>query len=307
MVFNSKKFNIFAGFTLILIAVIVGISVMGVSMVEKDVVTQVEGSTSEGDTTLNQDETTSEEVIPEDETKVEEAGLKKLTSYFSNSWQALMYSLNLLEDYNHSISSTQMVEAGTMGITGVQKINKNIYNVDGKSYIKAVADGSKVPMNYGENYTEFAVIDETTIGIKRIGGDAISQSLTSYENEYGIIPNALPYLLNKTTIEKLSSLSNNPDLSYYEITATLNAKAWNGYLKSIAKSGGEGSNPKMASIVLKIKIDKTYGTIKSVTATETYTINRMGMTADAVSNINYNFTYCQDYSVKVAEIESGVK
>ena len=309
MIFNSKKFNIIAGLTLILIALIVGVSVVGVSLVEKDVVSQVEGSTSGTEEWVTPDDNNGQDVVAKDETKIEEAGLKKLTSYFSNSYQALMYSLQILENYNYSITSRQSVDAKVqiMGsdVGGVQKINKSIYHVDGRWYVKSVADGSNVPMGQGENYTEFSVVDNSNIVTKRVGGSSTSQSVSAYQSEFGILPNVLPYVLNKNTVT-LSSLKNNPDLSYYEITATLKPKAWEAYLKSLAKNGGEGSNPKMSSIVLTLRIDKKYGTLESISATEQYTINRMGMAANATSKISFNFTYCQDYSANIAEIEKGL-
>ena len=73
------------------------------------------------------------------------------------------------------------------------------------------------------------------------------------------------------------------------------------------KTGGEGSNPKMSSITLTIRIDKSYGTIKSISAVENYTINRMGMEATAKSTLSFGFTYCQDYSSQIEKIETELK
>ena len=166
-------------------------------------------------------------------------------------------------------------------------------------YVKAEADGSDVPMNQGETYVEYAKIEGSNITTKRVGESLTTQSTNSYKQKYGILPSDIPYEID---LKSLSSLKNSPQSKYYEIDETLTAGEFSKYKKNITVTGG--SAPREMSITLKIKINKTYGYLESITATETYKIERAGFEASATSNISIKFKYSGIKTSAIEEIKS---
>lgn len=310
MVFNKRKFNVIMCFTLVLICLAVVFSTVDVSSLQS--MDDPDQSYAEPDNPNGGDEptdpTTPTDPSDEDEIPEEDEGkFQKLNVTFTNGWVALNYALGLLEDNDYKITFSQQIEAKdtTFNQTGTQKINKEIYNFGGIGYVKAIADGSDIPLGMGENYTDYIVVNSSSVDYKRDGGNLTTSSIDDYLAKYGYLPNGIPYTLNMST----ASLSFNivrpkNGSAYYELNLTLNSKAWAGYLVGLEATGGEGSNPQMQSIVLTIRIDKDYGYITSLTATEKYTIKRASFTANSNSTVMMQFSYYGDFQSKADEIKS---
>lgn len=310
MVFNKKKFNFLVVLTVLLIAVVFGFSAIGVLAVEKDSLAQVEGEEdqtgNEGTTDVEEDFGNSEESSGDttnqdgEENATQETQFKEVAT-FRTAKAALACALGLLKTNNYTIDFEQSVVAGAAGINGTQKISKDIYVIDGVAYVKSVADGKDVPMNYGENYTEYVKVDANNIIINRDGAMS-TQSASSYSSTYGLLPNEIPYQFDLSASASFGKKTN-----YYEIVKTLTPKEYSKYKKSLAINGGEGSDPKISSIEVTIRINKTYGYIESITATEKYTIKRAGMEASATSKISMKFSYSTVNLSKIEEIENKLK
>ena len=295
-------------FTLVLICLAVVFSTVDVSSLQS--MDDPDQSYAEPDNPNGGDEPTdpTTPTDPSDEIPEEDEGkFQKLNVTFTNGWVALNYALGLLEDNDYKITFSQQIEAKdtTFNQGGIQKINKEIYNVGGIGYVKTVADGSDIPLGMGENYTDYIVVNSSSVDYKRDGGNLTTSSIDDYLAKYGYLPNGIPYTLNMST----ASLSFNivrpkNGSAYYELNLTLNSKAWAGYLVGLEATGGEGSNPQMQSIVLTIRIDKDYGYITSLTATEKYTIKRASFTANSNSTVMMQFSYYGDFQSKADEIKS---
>lgn len=309
MVFNKRKFNVILCFTLVLICLAVVFSTVDVSSfqdIENPDHSYAEpNEPSQGDDPTNPTNPTnpSDEEIPEED----EEKFQKLGITFTNGWTALNYALNLLKDNDYKISLSQQVDAKdtTFNQGGIQKINKEIYNVGGIGYVKVVADGSGVPLGMGENYTDYIVVNQNLVDYRRAGQNLTTSSVDDYIVKNGYLPNEIPYKLNMSTASlSFSVVRPNNGRAYYELNLTLNSKAWAAYLVGLEATGGEGSNPQMQSIVLKIRIDKDYGYITSITANEKYTISRGSFTANSNSTVVMQFSYFGDFQSKADEIKS---
>lgn len=300
MGFSKKKFNIFLCLTLVLIGVVISFSAIDFSSPKQDIsIDQADAETGGGNSGETGDVSGSESSSGQTSGN----GMQKVNQTFSSGAQALSYALGLLNKYDYRMVKKQAVDAKAGSIGGVQKVDEWIYNVGGKAYIKSVADGSDVPAGQGENYTEYKKIDGSNITIKRNG--LSSQTVSQYLSTYGVMPNVLPYDMN-AAIKTVPLLKDDPSKSYYVLTISLNSSCWKDYVKNLTASNG-GSGPSMKSITLNIKIDKTYGCINSVTATENYEISRGGFSANAVGTISYVFDYMGNYSSAISAIESQLK
>lgn len=300
MGFSKKKFNIFLCLTLVLISVVVACSTIDFSTPNQDI------SIDQADAEINpgtSDQTGSGSSNEGSNSTSNANGLQKVNQSFSSGAQALSYALGLLNKYDYRMIKKQAVDAKAGSIGGIQKVDEWIYNVGGKAYVKSVADGSDVPAGQGENYVEYKKIDGSNITIKRNG--LSSQPVSQYLSVYGVMPNVLPYDMN-AAVKTVPLLKDDPSKSYYVLTVSLNSSCWKEYVKNLTASNG-GSGPSMKSISLSIKIDKTYGCINSITATENYEISRGGFAANAVGTISYVFDYAGNYGSAISAIENQLK
>ena len=313
MIFNKKKYNIMVVITLTLICLATIFLTVDYSSIQitKDPDQSYAEDEQPGEDIGNEEQDKpSEPVEDEKENENEEDKFEKLNVSFNNGWSALNYALNLLNKYDYKIQLTQTINAKdtTFGQGGIQRISKEIYNVGGVGYIKSVADGSDVPLGMGENYTDYIVVNQTSVLTKRENGQTENYSVEGYLEKYGYLPNGLPYIINRNSAQLYLSVINPKDVgsSYYKLDITLNSKAWEGYLTNLEATGGSESNPQIKSIKVTIKIDKTYGCITSITATETYTIKRAGFTANVTSEIAMSYKYFGNYETATEEIKSKV-
>lgn len=313
MSFNKKKFNIIVCLTLALFCFAVVLSSVETVTVERQDPNHIsaegdldedltedlpnqETSTDQKEESSNGQTSSGNETTSSSQTQVEKAPT------FKNGISALDYALSELEKQaSYRISFSQTVVGTTLGFSGTQYLTRDIYHQDGNSFVRVVADGSNIPLGLGESYTEFYSIDSNNITKSR-DGKITSQTIASYTADYGILPSEIPYALsNASNI----SFAKNAKKDYYTLTINLTESCWKGYLRYIGKTGGDNSNPKMTSIKLTINIDKTYGRITQISATEAYKINRGNFEADTDSRITMKFTYGKDYSEQISQIQSN--
>ncbi len=293
MTFNKRKFNIVVVFTLLLICVVVVFSAVELSAITTDIPTQTdaEGGDEDGDLPPNGADG-----------EIENLGMKKLKSPFKNGFEALNYALSMLKyDNKISVDSSIIGEDQTTGVGGEQLLNKEIYNIGGKSYIKIVANGNKIPFGQGETYTQYLYLTASNIIHKKEGANIVSGTISDYLAKNGVLPCDIPYVLNQHTVKITDQTDSLKD--YYQYKLVLSSGAWKDYLKGIAYTGGSGSNPSMKSITLTVKIDKTYGCFKSIKAEENYLINRGSFTADTKASITMIFDFKNSYTTRVNEIK----
>ena len=306
MNFSNKKFNIIVCFTIALICLAVVFS-----SVEFDAVANGSNSPSDsivGDGALAEPENPSEKPDgSENNSQENEENMPSLGVTITNGWTVFNYAMELLEKYDHRIEYRQTIKAETLGITAVQKINKNIYNVDGKAYVKVFNDGSGVPMNMGVTYNEYLVVNGDSVALRREGQNLNNYTMEEYLKKFGVKINQIPYDINQNSA-KLSMRIVRPSFgaSYYELTFTLNSLAWKGYTKNLEANGGPGSNPKVNSITATLKINLKYGYIMSLSAQENYTISSSGFVADTNTTTILNFTYSSNYITEIDEIKSKI-
>mgnify|MGYP004670755049 CR=1 FL=1 len=294
MNFNIRKYNIVICFTIVLICLAVVFSSVDFSSKLKDP-TKIDADVINADSN-NQD--------PENNNSNSDTnslGMPKLTN-INNNMAYLLNALDILEkyDYNLTISSTIEGKSGNFG--GTQKLVSKIYKLKDESYIVTDADGSQIPLGYGETYTEYTKLTNSSVSIKRKGGSAKTQKLTDYLSVRGVRPDTLPFVLNSKTVK--ISPKNDPTKTYLELTLTLTTNAYKDYLKQLEANGGEGSNPSIDSITLTLKINKTYGYIISATSKENYSISRNGMRATTNATVVYSFNYFGDFSSEIDKIKT---
>lgn len=304
MVFNKKRFNIIVCLTLALICMAVVFSTIDYSAINgsKDP-DQSYADNEDSDQTNPSDPSGNNPDNPSNN----ESDMPKLDSIITNGWTVFNYAMEILEKYDHRIICNQTIDAKdtTFNQGGIQKVYKEIYNIGGNSYVKVVADGSGVPLNMGENYTDYIVVNQNKIETKRDDNNSVNYSLNDYLAKFGILPNEIPYNLNKDSAKlNMNIVKPTSGAAYYELTLTLSSSAWQGYLKSLSANGGAGSNPKINSIAITMKVNLNYGYLMSLTATENYTINRAGFTAVSNSNLTMAFTYSSNFENEIEEIKS---
>ena len=294
MGFNIKKYNIVICFTIVLICLTVVFSSVDFSSKLKDP-TQLDAGSINADT---------EEPGLEDNnsssTNANSLGMPKLSNLSNIGY--LLNAIEMLEKYDYGLTVSSTIEGKSMGVTGIQSLTSYIYKCGDTSYVYTDADGSKIPMGYGETYKEYMKINDSEISIKRDGSSIKTQNLTSYLSTHGERPDKLPFTLNSDTVKMTAK--NNPSETYIELTLTLKPEAWTNYLLQLKANGGDGSNPKINSITLTLKINKTYGYLISVNSEESYNITRSGMTASTSAKVNYSFKYSNDNTSSIEEINN---
>lgn len=264
MEFNKRKFNIVVVFTVCLICLVVVFASVDFSAV------------SDSDSISNTTADSEEEIVQETEEDVivEEVKTDKVPSISAKTqWQCLNYAANLLSKTNYKLTWTQSINAVAKigGIEVKQAISKTVFKAGDKSYTKLTSSG------YGEyNFTDYGYVSaETSVIINRNKSSNNVYNYNNYISEFGFTPAQLPYVLNQSTC-KITKILNDAMVDYYTLEVTINEKGYENYLKSIGKTAGEGSNPKINSLNLSIKISKEYGRITSIVAREKYEISVMG-------------------------------
>lgn len=311
MIFNKKKFHILTGLTVFLIAIIVGFSAFGLTMIEAGDVSQVEGSTAETPEEKDEFEIETDTEVPEED----DSEMNKLTNLFTNAWTAFNYALEMEKQHSHYFSYTNTMhgDVANLPVTVDVKINRHIYNDISEIYVvntpKTVIDFGNLGIDaqLGENYTSYTMFD--------IANDTLTQggaleNLTQHKKDVLLTTYDFPYVVNKNTAEVLGGIKNNPDLPYYEIKMRLKPEAWKTYALTLQKVLGIDNVPVISGVTLNIKINKTYGTFYSIEADESFScIYKYGeisakINATGTTIIKYNYT--ADMSSNIQKIREMI-
>jgi hypothetical protein len=226
---------------------------------------------------------------------------------FNNPWTLLNNAFNGLNKYDYKISYSQDIIGRAAGQSGLQEIDREVYNINKVAYVKTILK-SDAPFGMGFDYIEYSIIDNSGVTTKNVKTNSTSSyTLSNYLATFGTLQSKIPYVINISTA--IAHLDLNPSKDYYIVSVTLYEKAYANYLKTIAANGG--SSPSIKSITLNIKIDKKYGNFRSITATESYEVTQFSQRAECTSTIKMNFTFNKNYSntSQVLEIKNtlGVK
>ncbi len=287
MEFESKKFNFIIVSILILICVVVVFCSVDIKSIDNGQMGQIDAD--------NDNIQDNDDEIQIDNT--EEIGMPELPGQLNGKAQ-LVYALDLLNKYNYKVDISQSIYGEAGGFGGTQLLKFSSYYINNVYYGKIVADGSDIPLGKGETYTMYYKYDDEYITVNK--NDNLNTGvINDYLNYNGVMPGQIPYNFEGTT----TSVLNDPNASYYEISLTLNSDNWNNYLKYLSANGGTGSNPKINSVNLTLKINKKYGYIISISCTEKYEISRSGFRAKTTATINYKFTYGNNFEKEINEIK----
>ena len=297
MGFNIKKYNIVICFTIVLICLTVVFSSVDFSSKLKEP-TQLDAGSINADT-----EDPGIEGNDSSSANTNSLGMPKLGNLSNVGY--LLNAIDMLEKYDYGLTVSSKIEGTSMSVTGTQYLKSYVYKCGDTSYVYTNADGSQIPMGYGETYKEYMKINDSEISIKRDGSSIKTQNLTSYLSTHGERPDKLPFILNSDTVKMTAK--NNPSETYIELTLTLKPEAWKNYLLQLKANGGDGSNPKISSITLTLKINKTYGYLISVNSEENYNITRSGIAASTSATVNYSFKYSNDNTSSIEEINNQFK
>lgn len=306
MIFKNKKVNIFIFLTIALICVAVILPNLNL-----EVVTQH----SSADSTLD------EELIDELENNsgsISEsfAGMPKLTSQFTNAWQAYNYALKMSEEYPAYIKYVQTIDGNALNTVGVKVtvsriILNDVENIYARNEAKTEIDASKVGIDLSDkavkyiSYTHFDFVNDHVQSPNWSQG-----TIEDYKESHNdVILHTLPYIINESTVSGRPSLQNDPSSDYYKVTMTLNSKAWATYIKVLKAEIGESSvtgGPNISSIVVEFRIDKTYGTFRQVIAKENYDLvytvgAGLSATVTCEGTIKMTYSYKTDISTQVEE------
>ena len=121
-------------------------------------------------------------------------------------------------------------------------------------------------------------------------------STADYKETYGILPTDLNYILNKESIVKYDGFRDN--VTYYTVTLSLDPSvAGKNYVKQIRNLAGSNEDPKITKLQMVCNISKTTGAFISISYSEKYSVNSMGIQANCEMN----------YTEKFVEISKEVK
>lgn len=288
MEFESKKFNFIIISILVLICVVIVFCSVDIKTNDNEQMGQIDADNNFDNSEENNDNMQGES---------EDIGMPELPGQLNGKSQ-LIYALDLLNKYNYKVDITQSIYGESGGFGGTQQLKFSSYYIDNIYYGKIVADGSDIPLGKGETYTMYYKYDDNYITINK-NNSLNTGMINDYLNYNGVMPGQIPYNFDKIT----TSVLNDPNASYYEISLTLNSSNWDNYLRYLSANGGTGSNPKINSINLTLKINKKYGYIISISCMEKYEISRSGFRASTTATINYKFTYGNNFEQEINDIK----
>ena len=308
MIFKNKKVNIFIFFTLALICVAVVLPTINLEIVKSPV---ADASTEDTvDNPGSSDSNISESF----------EGMPKLTSQFRNAWTAYNYAVKMSETYPAYMAYTQNINATALDTVTVKvSVSRTIINNLNQIYAinnsRTEIDASKVGIDLSGKarnyiaYTHFDFVNDHVQGLGYSEG-----TIENYKkNHNGVMLHTLPYIINSDTVAK-TNLKNDPSVDYYTVTLTLNSKAWKTYTEVIKTEIGKESvtsGPYINSIDVVCKIDKTYGTFKSITSTEKYKLEytvAAGISAEVecTGGITLTYNYKKDLTDLINQYHSKI-
>lgn len=309
MIFKNKKVNIFIFFTLALICVAVVLPTLNLEIVKSPV---ADASTED---TVNNPDSSDSNISESFE------GMPKLTSQFRNAWTAYNYAVKMSETYPAYMAYTQNINATALNAVTVKVsvsriILNNINQIYTRNDSKTVIDASKVGIDLSgkaKNYISYTHFDFVADHVQARGYS--EGTIENYKkNHNDVMLHTLPYIINADTVAK-TNLKNDPSVDYYTVTLTLNSKAWKNYTQVIKNEIGKTAvtgGPDISSIVVECKIDKTYGTFKSISSKEKYTleytVEGVGVSAEVecTGGITLTYNYKKDLTDLINQYHSKI-
>lgn len=323
MVFKKKKYYFCVVLILVLLIVAVVVPTTVIPSISNGSLIEAEGEAPQPEDEF-QDQT-NQEFQPE--TNLGAGGssvgdnvqeVEELNLTFSNAWVAFNYAMKKNNELKSYVSFNQAVNAKTK-ILGVDvdvnaNVNRRVYNNVSEVYVLTDTKTEFDVGNLGIDLSMYEGFNACTMF--DIAGDFVQDasgwghSLTEYYEKNGITVYEIPYLINRETATIMGGLVNNPNASYYEINMKLKPKSWEAYQKALRNVIQVEKYPTVEEVVVKIKIDKKYGTFQSIEAVERFTFEYpyAGATFKLTANgkINMKFNYQVDISDKVKELRSRV-
>ncbi len=234
---------------------------------------------------------------------------------FTNAWQAYNYALAMekkhknYREYLWTVHGDAESFPVTIDYTGKRKIYDNLSEIYVVNGVETIIDVGNLGINIGagKTFTSYTCFDLAN-GFVQISPTNIHSMKEEYE-KYRITTYEIPYVINSSTAK--AYLKDDPSKRYYELDMTLNSKAWGTYqevLKDVI--GNVEGLPKIQSIDIVIKIDKTTGRFISFDSTEKYSLvyNYNGIKASVAASgkVFVKYNYNKDISGNVAEMRQRV-
>lgn len=311
MKLSIKKLNGYVAFILAVICITVGLSLIDFNaLISK---TDAEENQTTIDDDLNNDK--NQEDYDDDELPNQGGTTLPTKLVFENAWQAYNYALEMekksksYREYLWTVHGDAEKFPVTVDYTGKRKIYDNLTEIYVINSVQTVIDVGNLGINIGagKTFTSYTCFDMVNQMVQ-LSPDR-RHSLQEDIDRYKITTYQIPYVINKNTAK--AYLKDDPTKKYYEIQMTLNSKAWGTY-QSVLKDvvGDVEGLPKISSITIVIKINKTTGRFISFDSTESYSLvyNYNGIKANinAKGKVFIKYNYTKDISKDVSDMRHRV-
>lgn len=234
---------------------------------------------------------------------------------FTNAWQAYNYALEMEKKYKSYREYLWTVHGDaesfpvTIDYTGKRKIYDNLSEIYVVNSVETIIDVGNLGINIGagKTFTSYTCFDFVN-NLVQLSPTNI-HSLEEELKRYKITTYQIPYIINSSTAK--AQLKDDPSKKYYEVDLTLNSKSWGTYQEVLKDTIGSLEElPKIQSITVVVKIDKSTGRFISFDSTEKYSIvyNYNGIKADvqASGKVFVKYNYTKDISSGVQEMRQKV-
>lgn len=310
MKLSIKKLNGYVAFILAVICITVGLSLIDFNaLISKT-------DAEENQTTIDDDLNNDKNQEDYDDELPNQGGTTLPTKLvFENAWQAYNYALEMekksksYREYLWTVHGDAEKFPVTIDYTGKRKIYDNLTEIYVINGVQTVIDVGNLGINIGagKTFTSYTCFDMVNQMVQ-LAPDR-RHSLQEDIDRYKITTYQIPYIINKNTAK--AYLKDDPTKKYYEIQMTLNSKAWGTY-QSVLKDvvGDVEGLPKISSITIVIKINKTTGRFISFDSTENYSLvyNYNGIKANinAKGKVFIKYNYTKDISKDVSDMRHRV-
>lgn len=309
MKLSVKKLHIFVAIIMAVICITVGFSLADfnstIGKADADSNLPIEDDFDYGIPDGSKDENSSNGMLSGSTSKIN----------FTNAWQAYNYALAMekkcksYREYLWTVHGDAESFPVTIDYTGKRKIYDNLSEIYVVNGVETIIDVGNLGINIGagKTFTSYTCFDMAN-GFVQISPTNIHSMKEEYER-YKITTFQIPYIINSSTAK--AYLKDDPSKRYYELNVTLNSKSWGTYqevLKDVI--GNVDGLPKIQSIDVVIKIDKSTGRFISFDSTENYSLvynyNGIKASVSASGRIFVKYNYNKDISANVAEMRQKV-
>ncbi len=234
----------------------------------------------------------------------------ELDKRFKSAYDAYLYALNMTKKYTNKVTYSQQVTTKADTILGTVSVDvsigREIYNDKSLTYatnnVKTVVFiGTTQLMGLGSNSSAYDYIDNDK-GL--IYG---KESLEDFYKREGITIFEIPYDITPKTATM--NFKDEPLKDYYELKMTLKPEAYSRYIRSVKNGVGTKEYPKVKSIIVTVKIDKTYGYFRSITSNEVYDVeydySGIIFKATCSSKITMVYNFNKDYSKAIGNMREN--